>query len=349
MKYFKTILLIFLASIALTSQRPGDKDDVEADSTKVVGKSDLDGLSLLPVEEPVALAVPAARALLVYPKKVIFTNTNFPAYDIGCGSEGNICAVGINGKLFCYDFVTDSWDQVNANEEILNISAVDVDDDGKIYIIAQCGIYYLDCFDHWVKLPGTGKDIGVGVNFDVYKIGTDVSGSLSSKKNYGVWKLFCECDCNCTCSRICIRFRKLTLNICEPVIKKRCFWFRVDLYGTAVDVFPNGDAAVVRENGDVYIVDGKTLEVRKLLCYSYVKANDVTVGNDGVLYISTDSGSIMKFNFYKHIWEQVKEIEGKADRICASAYNILWYTKLDNIDYKKEIFTSARYDYLNFH
>ena len=347
------MLLIFIASVALTSQKtladgePKEKEKVLPDTASSIAAEAV--LAKGPPEE-----TPVAGGLLVghmgppAVKYVIFTNTHFPALDIGCGSEGDVCAVGINSRLYCYDFPSDTWEIINTNEEILNITAVDVDDDGKIYIIAQCGIYTSTCFNQWVKLPGTGKDIGVGVNFDVWKIGTDASGYDKYKKNYGVWKLFCECDCNCTCSRICLRFRKLNLNICEPLIRKRCFWTRVDIYGVAIDVFPNGDAAVVRESGDVYIVDGKTFEERKLFCHNYIKANDVTVGNNGVLYISDEHGAIWKFNFFKYMWELVKEATEKADRICASAYDILWYTKLDYFDYKKEVFTSARHDYLNF-
>jgi len=321
MKYLRPILLILLATFALAAQvKSGIPDPIDV------------------------LANPDSSQLFGTSLTTVFTKLDFPALDIGCGSEGDVCAVGINKKLYCYDLVQNKWDLIQGNEEISDIVAVDVDDEGKIYIIATCGIYYLDCTDKWVRLPGTGKDIGVGANFDVWKIGSDQRNSKTL--NFGVWKLFCECDCNCICIRICIRFRKLSFNICDPVSKRRCHWFRAGVYGVAIDVFPNGDAAVVKDNGTVHIADGVTFEISAVPGRLPQKAVDITVGNNGVMYVTIANGEIYKYNFTTKTWTKVTQATIPAFRICASAYDIPWYTKLDSTDANKFILTAAIHDYI---
>lgn len=315
MKFFKPILLILLATFALAAQK---QDDTKVSTTNTAAV----GFSLTTL--------------------VTFIKLDFAAFDVGCGSEGDVCAVGTNRKLYCYDFVQDKWDHIPGNDEISDIIAVDVDDDGKVYIVALCGIYYLDCYDKWIKLPGSGKDIGVGVNFEVWKIGNDKESESSN--NYGVWKLFCECDCNCICSRICLRFRKLSFNVCEPIVRRKCYWFRAGVYGVAVDVSPNGSAAVVKADGSVYIVDGLTFETSKLepSLPSPVKAVDVTYGNTGRLFVTGSDGKIYKYDEINKKWVVVTEATVPGVRICGTAYDHLFYTAKDT----GFIYTSARFDYI---
>lgn len=267
---------------------------------------------------------------------VIFTKLDQKAEDIGCGSEGDLCVAGLDGKLYCYDFYRDTWESIPLNEEISGITRVDIDDDGRIYIVTECGIFFLDCNDTWVRLPGTAKDIGVGANFDVWKIGTDKEGL-----NYGVWKLFCECDCNCVCTRVCIRFRKLRFALCSPIVKRRCYWFRAEIRGVNVDVFPNGDAAVVAADGKVYIVDGHTFEYKLLDVKNTVFAVDVTVGNNGVLFVTASDYKIYKYNPVTKMWAHISSATEHALRICASAYDLPSY-----VSHSGWVYTSIRYDYL---
>ncbi len=290
----------------------------------------------------------------------------FKALDIGCGSEGDVCAVGTDHLLYCYDFNNDKWDQIPLPEEITNVTAVDVDDDGKIYIVAECGIFFLDCNDKWVRLPGSGRDIGVGANFDVYKIGNDLGSSgdndyiryignstgsnetggntTNGNSHYGVWKLFCECDCNCICTRQCLRFRRFTFNVCE-VLKKKCYWFRAGVFGVAVDVFPNGDAAVVDKAGHIYIVNGLTFDVVQIADLpNNLNAIDVTVGNNGVLYVNASNGKIYSYNFGNNTYTLVTSVPSyniNSQRICASAYDLLWF-----VDNTSRVTTSARFGYI---
>lgn len=319
MKFLRPILLILLATFALAAQ----KEDVD-----VANK----------------LSTTNTAVGTFFPTFVTFTKLDFAAFDVGCGSEGDVCAVGTNKRLYCYNFVEDKWDHIPGNDEISDIIAVDVDDDGKIYIVAICGIYYLDCHDKWIKLPGSGKDIGVGVNFEVWKVGNDKESEYSN--NYGIWKLFCECDCNCICSRICLRFRKLSFNVCDPVVRRKCHWFRAGVYGVAVDVHPNGSAAVVRADGSVYIVDGMTFESYKLESTNYVFAVDVTYGNTGRLYITALDGKIYKYDEKNKKWILVTEATVPGFRICGTAYDHIFYTAKNSDESKRYIYTSARFDYI---
>lgn len=323
MKSFRPILLILLATVALAAQ----KDDVvNADK----------------------LSTSDSAVGFFPPTFVTFTKLDFAAFDVGCGSEGDVCAIGTNKKLYCYNFVEDKWEQIPINDEISDLIAVDVDDEGKIYIVAVCGIYYFDCHHKWIKLPGSGKDIGVGVNFDVWKIGNDKESENSH--NYGVWKLFCECDCDCICTRICLRFRKLSFNICDPVIRRKCHWFRAGVYGVAVDVHPDGSAAVVREDGSVYIVDAMTFEVSPLKSLPLnVKAVDVTYGNTGRLYVTGSDGKIYKYKVDEQgnaEWVVVTEATVPGLRICGTAFDHIFYTAKDADESKRFIYTSARHEYI---
>jgi len=326
MKFFKSILLMFLASVALSSQQPLTDAVVEN-----------------PIGNQVGLAAPPSDQLQVGHKPIkyiTFINTNFPAFDVGCSSEGDICVVGSDRRVYCYDFIEDKWESVPLADEITEVIAIDMDDDGKIYIIAKCGIFLLDCYDKWNKLPGYGIDIGVGVNFDVWKIGSD-----KHIHDHGVWKLFCECDCNCTCSRICLRFRKHKFIICEPVIKKRCYWFRADIHGKRVDVTPEGDAIVVNEAGHVYRVDGKTFEVNRVIALGrQINAEDCTVSNYGTIYCTDKSGDIFVFDDKR--WKKIREAEVNGKRICASALDHIWYTKKTFDDHPGDVYTSAIHDYV---
>lgn len=287
------------------------------------------------------IAYSAAEAITTTKIIEVFTKLNQQGLDIACGSEGDMCVAALDGTLQCYDFYRDEWEAIPLNEEISSISRVDIDDDGKILVVTDCAIYELLCDNTWNRLPGTAKDIGVGVNFDVWKIGTDLEG-----KNYGVWKLFCECDCNCTCSRVCLRFRKLSFMVCKPVLKRKCHWFRAEIRGINIDVFPNGDAAVVNADGNIFIVDAKTFEHKplelKVIPSISVKAVDITVGNNGVIYVTGDDKKIYKYDPVNKDWIWISDATVDALRICASAFDLPTYVGSPG----NWIYTSTRPGYL---
>jgi len=293
-----------------------------------------------------------------------FINLNFPAEDIGVGSEGDVCVAGIDKKVYCFDFMEVDWIRIET-KDLVKITRIDVNADGTIYVISICGIYYLDCENRWVKLPGSANDIGVGVDGTVWKVGTDeydivkpavsastgVAGSEEETfTNYGIWRLFCDCDCLCICTRLCIRFRPRYIDPCTSIIAPKCYWFRVDGYGINIDVMPNGDAVFTVNHWQASYTTVKTvnhhgLYLRDYLCgdnsannkFGFL-ADDITVGNTGVVYVtrrSTNSGNNGKV--YKcHRNNEWKEVEMKgvgtclgvryyARRISAGPYNQLWF------------------------
>lgn len=330
-----TILLIVLAIINASKLSP------ELVSAGPVTAAAASSPSASASTTETAAASTAAEVVTVVTKST-FVKLDFSAIDIGCGSEGDICAVGIDSILYCYDFMANNWIRFST-EEISDITRVDVDDDGTVYVIADCGIYYLDCFNRWIKLPGRGKDVGVGVNFDVYKIGLD-EHICEGKTNYGIWKLFCDCTCKCDCTRICMRFRFQKIDFCIPSEIRKCFWFRVDGWGVNIDVFPNGEAVVVQANGDVHLVDFagsfRSLQNNKFT------AVDVTVGNNGVIYASSTTGDIWKRldSSVSAKWELKDELKKRdAKRLCASAYDQIWYINKSD----KHVYTGSRYKYVD--
>jgi len=241
-----------------------------------------------------------------------FNNIGFQALDIGVSQEGDVAVVGIDQKVYVYDFMNDSWDRINTYG-IEGITRIDIDDDGTIYIVTKCGVYYLDCENRWIKLQGGATDIAVR-DGQVWKIGTDEI-KVDTFTNYGVWKLICDCKCLCICRRRCIRFRTRDINPCPPVEDPvYCYWFRVDGYGRNIDILPNGDAVftaltnIVQAgagnlgNSTIKTVDSRGNYFRDYECdgnkFLTEEANDITVSNTGIVYVTTLNGRVFKCHRY---------------------------------------------------
>jgi len=240
---------------------------------------------------------------------VVFHSTHCNAIDIGCGGEGDICKIDPSKhKIYCYNFSTNSWDIIPLDEHLTDLERI------------------------------TGVDIGVGVNNEVWKIGGEKIGD-----NWGVWKLYCYCDCTCFCYRYCLRFRKhFYQNYCNPQNRKKCYWNRADLYGINIDVYPDGDAAVVKADGKVYRVDCKEFTATQL--GTNINALDVTVSNHGIVYVTEkNTGKIYKYDEATQTWILVNDVPNRAKRLCSSAYDLLWYIRRSN----KDVWTSAIYGFFH--
>lgn len=315
-----------------------------------------------------------------------YINLGFPAMDIGVGSEGDACVIGLDNFVYCYDFMDDDWIRI----QTLNIDGVtrlDVDDDGNVYIVSPCGVYYLDCENRWIRLPGAATDIGVGVDFTVWKIGDDKilvqnTGDTDKQTNYGVWKLICDCKCLCLCRRRCIRFRLRDYDPCSNDGKPpKCYWFRTDGYGINIDVFPNGDAVFTVKTDSAAHTTLKTINHHGMYFRDYkcgtndfgLFANDVTVGNTGVVYV-TDSNSDVYKCHQNSSWQQVgltfidlytdpdPDVTScpadklRANRISAGPYNQFWFIHTDvrsatptscELILSNKVFTASRFIYVD--
>lgn len=351
--------------------------------------------------------LPGPEPKYVFDQFTSIPNVFVPTYeryliDIGCGGEGDMYGIGVQNDLHLYDFNNDIWNLVPLDENISNnLQRVDVDSDGTPFIVTLCGIYYPNCKNDWVKLPGSAKDIGVSVNDHIYMVGGEevknteitfgqkrervtLSQSINDPKyrgkcitttytNYGLWKLYCKSACNCFCERECIRFRPQSFKVVAPLgqIYRECFWFRVAGNGIAVDVLPNGNAVVARDQGGVWIYDLKDnnffqLPIKDPNNSALVKAIDVTAASNGIIFVVSakddtlttinEGGRIYRYNESDTQWDdlRIKTDLGSgledifARRICASAYDQVSLVRFDKNDLKedKQPFTSSRFKYM---
>lgn len=241
---------------------------------------------------------------------VNWTNINQSAIDIGVGAEGDVYVVGLDGYLYVYNFLANTFSHVLGDFEMNSITRVDVDSDGTPYVISGClGIYYLNCNNIWTLLPGCGTDIAVGRGDEVWKTGCDARAG-----GYGIWKLFCTCKSKCNCDRTCLRFRPMKYNSNTTGQKRKCFWYRIEGGAARLDVAPDGYPYVATEQGYIFRYDGV-----KFHAITGVLARDLTVSNEGLLFAVGVDNTINKVICEdKGIWAT---LSGSAYEISAGPYS----------------------------
>ncbi len=210
-------------------------------------------------------------------------NTDFQAEDIGVGSEGDVYAIGLNRRLYIYDFLKNIYKPVLGDIEIPSLSRVAVDSDGTPYVVASSGqIYYLDCSNKWVQLPGCASDIGIGRGGEIWKIGCD-----DRNGGFGIWKLFCKNKPKCGCEKSCVRFRPMHYLANVYPTNGHCFWYRVEGAANRIDVNTEGYPNVVTKDGVVYDYDGVNwLRVNGII------ARDITVSNENEVFVTGKDGGV---------------------------------------------------------
>lgn len=210
-----------------------------------------------------------------------FIQTSLLGNDVGVGPEGDIYVVGIDGKLYIYNFATSSYSRVIADPDLDGIIRVDVDDEGTPFVVTNCGAtYYLSCDGRWIQLPGCASDIGAGFCGQVWKTGCDVRDG-----GFGIWKLFCTGK-----EKKCNRYRqfnygsKYNNRINE---RKKCYWYRVTGAGNRIDVYPDGKPAVVQNSGLAMKYNGNEWSI--ITQYS---GRDITISNEGVALMTGINGGL---------------------------------------------------------
>jgi hypothetical protein len=213
-------------------------------------------------------------------------NTDKRALDLGVGAEGDVYIVGIDGRVYEYQFTTNRWILVNAREELLGAVRIDVNYEGTPYAVTVSGeIYYLSCENIWIKLPGCAKDIAAGRSGNVFKLGCQ-----NKINGYDIYRLICKCKCKCRYG--CKRYRFISIenyNNFNDAYIPRCDWFRVEAEGTSIDVQNNGWPVVTRSSGYIYSYDGN--EWKQL---GNLKATDVAVSNENVLFAVGEDKNLYK-------------------------------------------------------
>ena len=260
------------------------------------------------------------------PNSMLYFNVNWSdtsftgAADIGIGSEGDAYVVGLDGNLYYYNLVLDTYSIVSGNTNIEPITRVDVDMDGIPYVVCNTGdSYFLDCNNNWVKLSGCANDIGVGRGGEVWKVGCD-----SRAGGYGIWKLFCPCKCDGGCDRKCMKYKQMNYFSSIARIKSsKCFWYRIEGGANRIDVTPDGNPWVLTDKGDVYGYDGVNWHYVK-----GVQGLDITVSNESMTFVVGLDKSIYALNKNKEIsWT---EISGAGLQISAGPLSQPWIVGSDN-------------------
>lgn len=116
-------------------------------------------------------------------------NTNFSAVDIGVGSKGDVFTIGIDKNLYFYDFKMNQFILIEKDYKLKekNFMRLDIDENGIPFVVTEdLEIYYYSDKGKWIHLPGCARDIGIGKNFNLWKIGCN-----EEIEGYGIWSLFC--------------------------------------------------------------------------------------------------------------------------------------------------------------
>lgn len=256
-------------------------------------------------------------------------NTGYRANDIGVGSEGQVYIVGSDFKIYYYNFLANMYMLVEGSSDLPMAARVDTDADGMPYVTTTSGqVFYLDCQNQWVQLPGCATDIGVGRGGEVWKIGCD-----ERPGGYGIWKLHCTTKCKCNCERSCVRFRAMSYNAQIASDERRCFWYRIEGGAARVDVHPDGNPWVLTNDGVIFGYDGVNwLRVNGVL------GRDITVSNDGMVMISgLDAKIYVLKNAQTSAWI---EISGEALELSAGPFSQSWQVGVNHY-----VTTSAKFDY----
>lgn len=263
--------------------------------------------------------------------KVNWFNTKLRAKDIGTNSQGDLYVVGLDGFLYKYEFLTDTWCKMEGDFEMTKITRVDVAWDGIPYVITETGdTFYLSCEHKWMRLPGCASDIGIGRGGEIYKTGCD-----QRDNGYGIYRLYCACPSTC-CYKGCLNWRK-PCHTCwsHKGDEKQCSWFRIDGSGLKLDVAPSGNPYVIDQNGNISQFDGTNWRNINILA----KAYDLTISNEGVLFYIGQDGKI-----YKSVNEQKGDwiiLSGEADAITAGPFSQPWVIRHSD----KSVLASSKFEY----
>jgi hypothetical protein len=113
---------------------------------------------------------------------------NFSALDLSVSSKGDLFTIGIDKNLYFYEFRENKFIEISKNLETINENFIKVETNefGNPFVVTENNeIFTFNEFGNWEKLPGCAKDIGVGENNNIWKVGCneDILG-------YGIWYLF---------------------------------------------------------------------------------------------------------------------------------------------------------------
>lgn len=224
------------------------------------------------------------------------------ALDIGLSSKGEMFTIGVDGKLYYYNFLSKTFSYVPSPG---NLAKVSVAFTGTPFIVTTSGeTYYSDCSHSWIKLPGCATDIAVGRGGEIFKLGCDISGN-----GFSLYKLQCESN-----SKIlgCTQMKSWYCDGCNYDERKtksnnECSWFKLSGSGISLAAAPSGSPVLLDINGNIIIYK----ETDWYSLASNINAIDISSSNTGDIFYCDNENRIFKLNH-----------DGSHLRICGSCRGI---------------------------
>jgi hypothetical protein len=265
-------------------------------------------------------------------------------HDLGVNSEGFIVLVGVDGKLYEYEWEEDKFNEIKGDYKINNLRHVDIGYDGLIYVVSLGGdTYYLTCKRYWVKLPGCAIDIGTGRGDEVAKIGcddycldnTDDALCLIDRegerclqpKSPHVYRLICKCKCKC-CRRKCNLFVKFEFECPEDNdkgIDRKCYWLKYPsgpVY--TYQLTSSGVTTTVIERCKFYRIDVNSNGYPVVAAECFNPLQPVAVSPPlYVIYQFIGGG----FNYYSKLYDSANKI----DDVCGDNLGNVFFVESGNV------------------
>jgi hypothetical protein len=226
------------------------------------------------------------------------------AKDIGIGANGSVWIIGTNpvsGGYGIYRWDGENWEGVDHGAVRIDVDPIriDVDPQGNPWIVNDNGSIYKRVGNSLEQLfgIGTAKDIGIGANGSVWIIGTNtVSGG------YGIYRWDWDGE----------------------------NWEGIDHGAVRIDVDPQGNPWIVKDNGNIYKRVGNKWE------QLFGTAKDIGIGANGSVWIIGTNPVSGGYGIYRWDRENWKGIDGGAEQISVDRNGIPWVVNSSNHIYRKK-------------
>jgi len=251
------------------------------------------------------------------PLKIKWNTYESNVSDVGIGAGGHLFLIKSDGKLYFLSSkgkIKSLIDVTPLGYEI-RLNKVAVDSFGTPFVIdVEGNILFLNTKNKWKRLPGCAKDIAVGINRILWKIGCD-----EREGGYGVWKLICT---SCEFRNKYLQpaylhiYSQQSFDYVDSLNKNiNRNWHRVEGYGQKVAVNSEGNPWVIRNNNEIYAYD-----TNKWRLIPGFLAEQISISNEGVLFGIGKNFSIGRLVCPKLGTWQI--LSGTASDISVGAYSI---------------------------
>ena len=191
--------------------------------------------------------------------------------------------IGIDNRIYHYDQMSASYEVVKGYRELMNPTTIKVSPKGITYVIANCGtIYYYQDEEHdWIPLE----------NICAKDLDIGIDNSL--------WIITCE--------------NKIAKVICNS---SHCNEVVIDGHGKNIALSPEGEIYITTIEKDIM-----KLKENMWVTIDNMKANDLAVSNEGVLFVISSDNNIL----YRVISEELgtwQEINAVAKRVSVGPYSL---------------------------